>query len=89
MAAGRTETMNIRVEPRQRGLIDRAAAATGKTRSAFMLDAATRSAQDVLLDQTVFALDAERWRAFSAALDRAPADNPQLKRLLHTRAPWD
>ncbi|MGI9486116.1 MAG: DUF1778 domain-containing protein [Geminicoccaceae bacterium] len=85
----RSATVNIRIEPRQRDLIDRAAAALGKSRSAFMLDAAARSAEELLLDRTLFALDERQWDAFNRALDAAPADNPKLRKLIHTKAPWE
>ena len=85
----RSATVNIRIEPRQRDLIDRAAEVLGKSRSAFMLDAAARSAEDLLMDRTLFALDADQWQAFNQALDAPPADNPKLKRLMHTKAPWE
>ena len=88
-ATGRTATVNIRIEPRQRDLIDRAAAVAGKSRSAFMLDAVTRSAEDVLLDQRLFDLDPERFRAFIDALDAPVPDNPRLRALLAREAPWD
>ncbi len=85
----RSATVNIRIEPRQRDLIDRAAAVLGKSRSAFMLDAAARSAEDLLMDRTLFALDADQWKTFNQALDAPPADNPKLRKLMHAKAPWE
>jgi uncharacterized protein (DUF1778 family) len=70
-------------------LIDRAAEALGKDRTEFMLDAATREARSVLLDRRLFHVDAATFRRFVDALDAPPADNPRLRKLLHTRAPWD
>ena len=88
-AVARSATVNIRIEPRQRDLIDRAAAALGKSRSAFMLDAAARSAEELLMDRTLFALDADQWDAFNQALDAPPADNPKLRKLMQAKAPWE
>lgn len=85
----RSATVNIRIEPRQRDLIDRAAAVLGKSRSAFMLDAAARSAEELLMDRTLFALDADQWEAFERALDASPADNPELRKLMRAKAPWE
>lgn len=85
----RSATVNIRVEPRQRNLIDRAAAVLGKSRSAFMLDAAARSAEELLMDRSLFALDADQWEAFNQALDAPPAENPRLRKLMHTKSPWE
>ena len=84
-----SETLNIRVQPAARDLIDRAAKAVGKNRSEFIIAAAHREAEAVLLDQRLFALDGKAFAAFKAALDGPPAGNPALKRLLETRAPWD
>jgi uncharacterized protein (DUF1778 family) len=70
-------------------LIDRAAEALGKGRTEFMLDAATREAQAVLLDRLFFQLDEAAFRRFSKALDAPPAKNPRLRRLLATQSPWE
>ena len=54
-----------------------------------MLDAATREATAVLLDRRLFQLDPREFKRFAAALDAPPKDNPQLRRLLSTKAPWN
>jgi uncharacterized protein (DUF1778 family) len=82
-------TINLRADQRRRALLDRAARALGKSRSEFMLDAACREATSVLLDRRFLMLDERTFKRFVAALDRPPADNPRLRRLLGTRAPWD
>jgi uncharacterized protein (DUF1778 family) len=48
---GKRESLDIRIEPEERGLIDRAAKARGKTRTDFILDAARLAAEEALLDQ--------------------------------------
>ena len=85
----RDVTINLRANRRQRALIDRAAEATGKNRSDFMLEAACREADAVLLDRRFFLLDEKAYRRFTAALDKPPADNSRLRRLLTSKAPWD
>jgi uncharacterized protein (DUF1778 family) len=85
----RTRTINLRIADERRALIDRAAEATGKDRTEFMLDAATREATTVLLDQRYFQLDPDAFATFAAALDAAPADNPRLRQLLARKAPWE
>lgn len=87
--AERGVTINLRANERKRDLIDRAAEAVGKNRSEFMLDAACREATSVLLDQRLFLLDETAFKQFEAALDKRPSDNPRLKRLLSSKAPWD
>ena len=87
--AGRAETINLRASRKQKALIDQAAEALGRSRSDFMLDIACREAESVLLDRRYFALSAEAFREFTAMLDRPTKDNPKLRRLLETKAPWE
>ena len=82
-------SINLRVDATSRDLIDRAAEAVGKNRSEFMLEAARREATAVLLDRRLFLLDDKALRRFNAALDASPTENPRLRRLLRTRAPWE
>ena len=86
---GRDVTINLRAKRGQRALIDRAAEALGKNRSDFMLDAACREAGAVLADRRFFLLDESAYKRFTAALDKPPADNPRLRRLLASKAPWE
>lgn len=70
-------------------MIDLAAAALGRSRSDFMLDTACREAEIVLLDRRYFTLSPEAFRRFNDLLGRPPKENPKLRRLLQTRAPWE
>lgn len=81
-------SINLRIEAQTRRLIDDAAAALGKTRTEFMIDSARAQAIDVLLDQRLFVLDAERHDAFMDMLDNPPPPGPRLKKLLRRPAPW-
>lgn len=83
----RKAPINIRALPSQRTLIDRAAAALNKSRSDFMLEAACREAENVLLDQRLFFLKKEEFETFDAAL-KAPVPEA-MKKLLATKAPWE
>ena len=85
----RDVTINLRANQRQRSLIDRAAQTLGKNRSDFMLEAACRAADAVLLDRRFFLLDDAAYKRFAAALDKRPGDNPRLRRLLASKAPWE
>lgn len=89
LAETRDENINLRVSRGQKALIDRAAHALGRNRSDFMLESACREAQSVLLDRRYFALPAEEFKRFATMLDKPPARNPRLTRLLKTKAPWD
>lgn len=85
----RAENINLRATHKQKALIDRAAEVQGRSRSDFMLDAACREAESVLLDQRYFHLDDEAFQRFTQLLDAPQASNPGLTRLLTTKAPWD
>jgi uncharacterized protein (DUF1778 family) len=85
----RAENINLRATRSQKALIDRAASALGRNRSDFMLEAACQEAESVLLDRRYFALPEEDFKRFIAMLDKPPAPNPRLERLLRTKAPWD
>jgi len=53
------------------------------------LDAACREAQALLVDQTHFSLPEDKFKRFMAALDRPLKENPKLRKLLQSKAPWD
>src|ERR1700680_432487 len=86
---GRGVTINLRADEVKRSLIDRAAEKLGKNRSEFMLEAACREATAVLLDQRFFLLDEKAYKRFTSALDKPPAENRRLRRLLLTKAAWE
>lgn len=88
-AAQRVDTINLRTSSMQLTLIDRAAQAVGKNRTEFMLEAACREAGSVLSDRRYFVLGESAYQKFTEALDRPTADNPRLRALLMSRAPWD
>lgn len=87
-ASTRETNIHIRAHQVDRDLIDRAAEATGKSRSEFVLDTARREAEEVLREQRVFNLDATAFKAFMHELDNPPARNPKLAALLNRKAPW-
>lgn len=83
------ETLNLRIKPEVRGLIDRAAKARGKNRTDFILDAARAAAEEALLDQALLVASPEAYAEFLSRLERSPAPNSRLKKTLQTPAPWD
>ncbi len=83
------ETLNVRIKPEDRNLIDRAAQLTGKSRTDFLIEAGRRAAEDALLDQTLFKVSPEVYAAFVARLDAPPAPNARLRRSMKTPAPWE
>ena len=85
----RRDTLNLRIKPEDRGLIDRAAKLTGKTKTDFVLDAARRAAEDAFLDRTLFVVGPEAFDAFRARLDEPPHPNEKLRRALQSPVPWE
>ncbi len=84
----RDAAINLRALPEQRDLIDHAATLLGKNRSDFMLEAACKAAQAVVLDQVFFSLDTDNFTQFTAMLDAPPSENAGLQRLMAVEAPW-
>jgi uncharacterized protein (DUF1778 family) len=84
-------TISLRIPVQRRELIDRAARATGKTRTEFILESAGRAAEDALLDQRMFHLNEEEHQAFMAALDAPPRPEAvaALRKLFARPAPWE
>lgn len=87
--APRRETLNIRIKAAERGLIDRAAELSGKTRTDFILDATRKAAEEALLDRTLFVTSPEAHAEFLARLDAEPQPNERLRRSLTTPPPWE
>src|SRR6202162_4806460 len=85
----RRGTLNLRIKPEDRGLIDRAAHLAGKNRTDFVLEAARRAAEDALLDRTVFTVSPEAYAEFLARLDAPPQPNERLRRTMRALVPWD
>ncbi|CAH2813513.1 MAG: FIG032766: hypothetical protein [Candidatus Burkholderia crenata] len=84
LASTPRSTLNLRICPDERGLIDRAASATGKTRTDFILDAARAAAEQVVL-----VADPHAYEAFLARLDAPAQPNDALRRTMQTRTLWE
>lgn len=85
----REAIIHVRASQKTRDLIERAAEASGKTMTDFVLESATKHAVDVLLDQRFFSLTDEQYDGFMAVLDNPPPPTPKLKRLLAKKAAWE
>jgi len=85
----RDEIINLRASKRQKKLIDQAAELLNRSRSDFMLEAACREAEALLLDQTRFTLPEEKFKRFMAMLDEPPRNNVKLRKLLQSKAAWE
>jgi uncharacterized protein (DUF1778 family) len=70
-------------------VIDQAAKRLVCTRLEFILEAAYHKAEEELLGQVFFAVDAQAFEQFQAILDNPPAPTVELRRLLLTKVPWE
>lgn len=87
MAEGRgerREVVNLRLGDTERRRIDQAAAASGASRTRFMLEAALARADAVLAERTQIGWDAAAMAAFRAVIDAPPAPAPRAVRA----QPW-
>lgn len=82
MDSAKDERLHLRLEPRQKALLEAASSAAGSTVSAFVLKAASEAAADVLADRRVFVLDEAGWQEFDQALERPAGEVAGLRELL-------
>lgn len=90
-AAEKTKSvpLNMRVDFKKRDLIDVAAAISGSDRTSFILDAACKKAEQVILDQRLFVLADDDFDAFEQALQNNPVRNNKcVQKLLNRPSRW-
>ena len=87
--AAARDSLNLRIKPELRSLIDRAAELAGKNRTDFVLEAARRAAEDALLDRTLFTVSPEAYAEFVKRLDAPPRPNERLRRTMKAKARWE
>lgn len=82
-------TLNIRILPQERNLIDQAARARCKNRTDFILDAARQAAEETLLDRAMISVSPEAYQEFLERLDAPPMPNERLLAAMRTPLPWE
>jgi uncharacterized protein (DUF1778 family) len=75
----KSSRLNIRTTDAEKHLLEQAAALSRMTASQFVMEAALRSAEAMLADQTRFALAPEEWQAFKEMLERPARVLPALR----------
>jgi uncharacterized protein (DUF1778 family) len=78
MAKVKEGRLQIRVEPQQKQLLERAARATHQSLSAFVMQAAALHADEVLAERSVIRLSPTAAEAFGEALERPATVNERL-----------
>ncbi len=85
----KADRIAIRVSSEEHSLLEEASRVEERTLSAFVLDAATRRAEDVLADRRSFRLPPEEWTTFVEMLDRPVVAKPRLATSLQTPTVFD
>lgn len=78
------DRLELRLTPKAKSMLKRAAAVERKTMSAFVLDKGLKAAAETLADRRELRLNANEYDAFVAALDAPVKLRPRLTRLLTT-----
>lgn len=82
-------SLNLRIKPEDKILIDRAANAVGKNRTEFVLEAARRAAEETLADLRVINVSSEVYQEFINQLDATPVSNEALKKTMMSKFSWE
>lgn len=83
-----SSALSLRISAKDRMLIDRAAEATHKTRTEFLLDSARAAASDALLDRNLFVLGPAEFKKFEKALKAAPKLDDIIRELKKRPSLW-
>ena len=82
VAEARSERIEVRTTPSAKALLQRAARASHKHVTEFLLDAGLSVAEDRLANRRLFRLDDQQWQEFQDLLDRPVSEKPRLARLM-------
>jgi len=80
--------VSVRVSQRERELLEAAAAQANTNLSDFMRRKALEAAEIDVLQRTVVAIPAARWKKFEAWVNEPPKDVPALRELAETNPAW-
>lgn len=84
----RSQRISFRVRPQQEAVLRRAAEASHKSLTDFILDSAYRAAEQTLLDQRLFLVAGSQSQTLLDLLDRPVQVNEGLQNLFSHSAPW-
>lgn len=85
MSTTKEQRLQIRVGPTDKALLERAAAASHLSVSAFVVQAAASRAEEILAERSSIRLSSEAGVAFSEALERPAQVNDRLARALRRK----
>ncbi|WP_035782508.1 type II toxin-antitoxin system TacA family antitoxin [Arthrobacter sp. H14] len=84
----KTQRINLRATKRQENVIRRAADATHRSMTDFVLEAASVEAERIMADRRWFELSDEQWVEFERLLDEPMPSNSKLARLASRTSPF-
>jgi uncharacterized protein (DUF1778 family) len=84
----RSARLGLRASPEQEAILRRAAEASHKSLTDFVLDSACAAAEQALLDQRLFMVSGDQGKALLDLLDSPQQENPGVARLFSKPAPW-
>ena len=82
------ERLNLRLDPEQKQLLQRAADIENASLTEFVLRVSLREAKEAILDQQVFLLSPENYDSFVAEITDVPDADERIKRLMDVPSPW-
>ncbi len=88
-AARKDDVIQIRASAETKAVLNRAATLRGQKLSEFMLDSARRQAEETILDQRAFFLDARAHAQFVAMLDHPAKPANEVRARLRRMPPWE
>jgi len=83
------DVIQIRASVATKTILNRAATLRGQKLSEFMLDSARRQAEETILDQRSFFLDADAHKQFLAMLDAPAMPSRELRARMNRKPSWE
>lgn len=88
IATQKSARLGLRTTAQQEAVLRRAAQITNKTLTDFIIEAAYQAAEQTLLDQRLFMLDAKTFDALEQQLDQPAKNNAGLADLFSRNPVW-
>lgn len=85
----RSARFGLRASKEQETVLRRAAEASRKSLTEFILDSACAAAAETLLDQRLFLVSGHQYQDLMGLLDAPARSNPGIRKLFSKPAPWD
>jgi uncharacterized protein (DUF1778 family) len=88
-AARKDDLIQIRASAATKAILNRAATLRGQKLSEFMLESARVRAEEIILDQRLFALDDDAYKQFIAILDAPAKPGKALRAKMKRKPAWE